>query len=287
MIRTRKPLAALCAAVALTLPIVLSRPMAAVAAPTLPFSVRFAANANGAIIAIGNNVMTCPDSAPTCTNAKLGKAPNNNNNAFDMINLDADTDPSTFNSSMSTLALPDGATVLWAGLYWGARLNAGTNGVAGSGSYDQMSLRAPGQSAYRTIAASTSADAQFGPYSAGSNAYQRFADVTSIVQNAGNGDYWGANVVGGTGQDRYAGWSLVVAYQAPGLPLRNLTVFDGFANVGASSPQTITVTGFQAPLAGSVDTSLTMVAYEGDLTQTGDFTKLNGTQLATALSPGS
>ena len=257
------------------------------AAQTLPFSARFTVNANGAIVAVGNTLLTCPAS-DACTQAKAGKASNNNNNAYDMVNLDADSDPSTFNSSMSTLSLPTGASVLWAGLYWGARLTAGTNGVAGNANaINQMSLRVPGAASYQTVAADTSADALFGPYSAGNNAYQRYADVTSIVAAAGNGDYWGANVVAGTGADRYAGWSLVVVYSAPGLPLRNLTVFDGFTNVGASSPQTITVSGFAAPLAGPVDTTLTMVAYEGDMTQTGDFTKLNGTQLATALSPGS
>ncbi|MCL1841348.1 MAG: hypothetical protein FWF75_06345, partial [Propionibacteriaceae bacterium] len=90
-----------------------------------------------------------------------------------------------------------------------------------------------------------------------------------------------------TGSDRYAGWSLFVAYSAPGMPLRNLTVFDGFAAVANGSPQTITVSGFQAPLSGTVDTRLSMVAYEGDLTLTGDYTKMNSTQLATADSPGS
>ena len=248
---------------------------------------RFSINANGAIVTIGNNLMTCPATDANCAAAKIGKAPNNNNNAFDMINLDADNEPTTFNSSMSSLSLPTGAKVEWAGLYWGARLNAGVNGVAGTGNMAQMSLKAPGAASYQTIAADPTPSSQFGPYSAGANAYQRMADVTAIVAAAGSGDYWGANVVGGTGQDRYAGWSLVVVYEAPGLPLRNLTVFDGFTNVGASSPQTITVSGFQAPLTGPVDATLTMVAYEGDMTQTGDFTKLNGAQLATATSPGS
>ncbi|MCL2470612.1 MAG: hypothetical protein FWF25_02570, partial [Propionibacteriaceae bacterium] len=237
---------------------------------------------------IGNNLLTCPDTNDTCQAAKAGQAKNNNNNQYAMINLDADSDPSTINSSMSSLSLPEGATVLWAGLYWGARLKAGSGGTDGHGNFEQMSLRAPGESSYQTIQASTDPDALFGPYTAASaaSAYQRFADVTDVVRQAGSGDYWGANVVAATGEDRYAGWSLVVAYSAPGLPLRNLTVFDGFINVGSSSTPTIQVSGFQAPLAGAVDTGLTMVAYEGDMTQTGDYTQLNGTQLATALSPG-
>ncbi|WP_297858852.1 hypothetical protein [Meiothermus sp.] len=34
--------------------------------------------------------------------------------------MDTDGDSTTFNSSSASLNLPAGATVLWAGLYWGA-----------------------------------------------------------------------------------------------------------------------------------------------------------------------
>ena len=40
----------------------------------------------------------------------------------------------------------------------------------------------------------------------------------------------------GTGEDRYAGWSLVVVYRDPALPLRNLTVFDGLATIQQGDP---------------------------------------------------
>lgn len=259
------------------------------AANTIAFTSRFTTNANGAVLSIGNNLLTCSAGSSSggvsCANARNGSVADNN--GFAMVNLDADGDASTFNSSSSALNLPAGSTVLWAGLYWGARLQAGAGGSAGdAGSIDTMRLQAPG-GAYQTITASTAARDQFGPNRNSYNAYQRFADVTSIVQAAGNGTYWGANVTAATGQDRYAGWALTVVYTAPGLPLRNLTVFDGFNAVSGGNPQNITVSGFQAPLAGTVDAQLTMVAYEGDLSQTGDFTRLNSTQLATALSPGS
>ena len=67
-----------------------------------------------------------------------------------------------------------------------------------------------------------------------------------------------------TGEDRYAGWSLVVVYRSPSLPLRNLTVFDGLADVGQGDPQTITISGFRTPATGKVNARLGMVAYEGD-----------------------
>ena len=131
------------------------------------------------------------------------------------------------------MILPDDAEVRWAGLYWGARLGAGTGGVDAVGNGRQMKLRAPGDAAYRTITAGR----LFGPTSTADRAYQAFADVTSIVQAAGPGMYFGADVPAATGEDRYAGWSLVVVYRSPSLPLRNLTVFDGLADVGQGDPQ--------------------------------------------------
>ncbi|WP_162616472.1 DUF11 domain-containing protein [Xylanimonas allomyrinae] len=281
----RRALAAVCT-VALVV-VAFSLPVGpADAAQTVPFAPKFTANANGAILTIGNNLLTCAASAPGCATARAGAVADNNH--FTMVNLDADDVAATARSSSSSLDLPEGASVLWAGLYWGARLEAGTGGQGASeAAANQMSLRAPGDAAYRTVAASTAPHDQFGPNGSSRDAYQRFADVTSIVQAAGNGEYWGADVAAATGQDRYAGWALTVVYTAPGMPLRNLSVFDGFDVIARGHPQTIAVSGFQAPQAGAVDAQLSMVAYEGDLSQTGDVARLNTTQLGTAVSLGS
>lgn len=178
---------------------------------------------------------------------------------------------------------PAGSDVLWAGLYWGARFSAGAGGAPGGTDINArrtMSLRPPGAGGYQAV----SSTATFGPTS-GDQAYQAFADVTAIVRAGGPGTYWGANVVAGSGEDRYAGWSLVVVYRAPTLPLRNLTVFDGFTDVGRDSPQTITISGFLTPAAPApVEAQLGMVAYEGDFATSGDQAVLNGTLLSTPLS---
>src|SRR5262245_15146370 len=153
-----------------------------------PFAVRFQTNDNGAIRLFGNQVMTCPASAANCANARNGTGPSQNDNNYDMVYVDADgTAFPTYNSSRSQVVLPDGSTILWAGLYWGARLAKGEGGSpAPTSGRTQMKLRPPGSSAYQTITGSV----VYGPTS-GDQAYQRFADVTSIVQNAGPGDYWG------------------------------------------------------------------------------------------------
>jgi uncharacterized repeat protein (TIGR01451 family) len=258
------------------------------AAPTAPFAPRKTFNVNGAIALVGNTLLTCPTSASGCTAAKSASSGGNevNNNNYVMTNLNVDTAGSTFNSSNSQLLMGAGSSVLWAGLYWGARLTAGTGGVAPTSPRNQMSLRGPKDTTYRTIPSSV----EFGPNGT-DQAYQEFADVTSIVQSEGAGTWWGANVAAATGMDRYAGWTLVVVYSNPTLPLRNLTVFDGFASVSSGNPQTISISGFLAPLAGPVQAQLGMVAYEGDLGLTGDSAQLTSgsksTQLSTALSPGS
>ena len=232
--------------------LVLAPTRPAEAAVVVPFSVEFQTNDNGAIGLFGNNVLTCPVVAANpnrCLNARNGTGPNNtlNDNNHVMVYVDADTDPTTTNSSSSTVTLPEGSTVLWAGLYWGARLTAGPGGQAApaGAARNQMKLRLPGEAAYRTMVAQQT----FGP-TGSDQAYQRFRNVTGEVQAAGPGAYWGADVAAGTGEDRYGGWSLTVVYRNPSLPLRNLTVFDGFADVGQGEPVTVGISGFLAPETG-------------------------------------
>lgn len=98
--------------------------------------------------------------------------------------------------------------------------------------------------------------------------------------------YTVANVQSATGEDRYAGWSLIVAYEAPADPPRNLTVFDGLQSVTLGKPGvTIPISGFQTPLSGPVRTRLGFVSYEGDFGYTGDSAALDGRLLTDALNP--
>jgi len=101
------------------------------------------------------------------------------------------------------------------------------------------------------------------------------------------GVYTVANVQSATGEDRYAGWALVVAYEAAGEPPRNLTVFDGLQSVTqGKSALTIPVSGFQTPLSGPVRTKLGFVAYEGDRGISGDSATLDGKVLSDGLNAG-
>src|SRR5262249_43250105 len=148
-----------------------------------------------------------------------------NNNNWSMQRIDADGVPATtLDSSSATLSLPAGATVLFAGLYYGAVTSAGTGGASANASLrNQVKLKVPGASSYQTLTASVLDISS----SSSDGRYQGFVDVTSQVAAARGGTYWVGDVQEATGLDRYGGWAIVIAYRDPTQPLRNLTVFDG------------------------------------------------------------
>ncbi len=277
----------------------------AIAAPAQadrPMSTRFSTNDTGNIAFAANTLMVCPAAAAGCTAARstpaISSGTNNalNNNAYNMqyVNTSPGTvaGTATFDSSSATLSLPPTATVLFAGLYWGADTSAGGNVSAGpapaaapnAALRNQVGFRVPGAAGYTTVTASQ-VDNSPAP---ALTRYGAFADVTSLVKAAGAGTYAVANVQAGTGGDRYAGWTLVVAYQDPTQPPRNLTVDDGFITVSSGAPPiTIPVSGFKTPPTGPVRTTLGFVAYEGDEGLTGDSATLNSTKLSDPGSPAS
>ncbi|MBL8774952.1 MAG: hypothetical protein JNK12_03435 [Acidimicrobiales bacterium] len=115
--------------------------------------------------------------------------------------------------------------------------------------------------------------------------YQSAADVTALVAAAGDGRYWVAGIQAGTGRDRYAGWSLVVVFDAPTGPVRRLVVFDGLAVVDPAHPARFEVGGFRAPTAGPSDATLSILAYEGDPTLIGDNVSVDGQRLTDSRNP--
>jgi large repetitive protein len=246
------------------------------------FTPRFSTNANGDIAVVGNTLESCQSSAADCANARAGKGAVLNNNNFVMERVDVDH--TMLDSSAADLRLPTGVRVLFAGLYYGARTTAGTRGKAAPddapSALRTVDLRAPDASRYERLSGELDESTEV------KGAYGVFVDVTRQVRRGGSGSYTVANVQSATGEDRYADWALVVAYEAAGEPPRNLTVFDGLQSVTLGKPAlTIPVSGFQTPLSGSVRTKLGFVADEGDLGATGDSAALDGKALSDALSP--
>jgi uncharacterized repeat protein (TIGR01451 family) len=262
-----------------------------------PYTLRYSNNVNGQITMAANVSLRCPtDTASSSLNNNCLGARNGtnavNNNSLDMRWLDADADPTTFDSSTARLTIPAAATVLFAGLYWTGIQGKGT--VITNGAFtgvpqvapdanriDRVKLAAPGSTGYTTITAS---QVDTGPI-ANNSGYTAFADVTARVVAAGSGDYTVADVQTGTGGNEAAGWSLVVAYADSAEPLRNLSVFDGLRVVSGTSSVSIPLSGFKTPSAGTVRTTVGVVAAEGDAGTTGDYLTVNDHVLTDALHP--
>ena len=255
-----------------------------------PFDVRFTANEAGDITFAANTIMTAPGDSAEAQAARDGTGPQNtlNDDYWDMVYVDIDSDPTTFNSSAADLELPADADVLFAGLYWGGR----ARGQSQFDNWGNVKLRGPSDTGYQDLSAtSVSSTTQGAPVFSGARNYQGFKDVTGTVQAQGGGTYTVANVQAYENAKNYsAGWSLVVAYRDPASDPRNLTVFDGFAYVTTSDPDvTIGISGIQAPPAGPVNATLGFVSYEGDLGITGDRAFFDGglgeVQLSDATNP--
>jgi len=244
-----------------------------------PFSVRYEQTLHGNLDAIGNTLMTCPTAAANCTAARGGSPYSNND--FTMGYVDVDSDASTFDSSSATLALPTGSTVAWAGLYWAADTSGGSGGAADSHSWsrDQVKLKLD-SGAYQTVAA---ASGDVLTSSSQPSRYRGFADVTSLV--TGTGTYTVANVKAGTGSDRFAGWSLFVAYRDAAQTLRHVNVYDGLGTVDASHSFSTTIAPFQTPASGTVTTNTGLLSFEGDPGYATESMKLNGAAWSNAVNP--
>lgn len=241
------------------------------------FTMRPAAfNGKGDAIIIGNRVIA-------------GGSATRDNHATTISNIDNDGDATTtINSTNATFNLPSGASVYWAGLYWGGRsTNADRN---------KIKFKHATQS-YQTITAIQLDDGNTIASAAGENHYQCFADVTTYFQTHGSGIYWAGDVytqTGNGGSDPYGtgyygGWSAIIVYSDPNEVNRNITVFDGY-NVCWNNSITVNISGFLTPETGSFTTKLGVISWEGDLYITDDRLRMNSNTSANNIistsSPG-
>jgi len=160
-------------------------------------------------------------------------------------------------SSSAVLTIPPMATVTHAFLYWGANAVNGDNTVT---------LNRPGGFTQDLTALQV--------YTGANDSYQSVVDITSIVQAQGSGAYrvsgvQAANLVNANVQTNFAGWWMVVFYELPTDPPRNLALFDGFDNVNNGNPQNLVLSGFLVPPVFTA-AKLGVVAFEGDNGINGD-----------------
>jgi uncharacterized repeat protein (TIGR01451 family)/gliding motility-associated-like protein len=238
-----------------------------------PFTIRHQTQQKGGIRFISNVSVTC-NSSTSCTNAQAQMPPSGSgqNNSYTMSYVDIDSDPTTFMSSSDSLNLANCSEITWAGLYWGGKITTSTANYVNrsnikvkvnNGAYQQLT-------ADQTINNTT-----------GAVSYFCFKNITSIVQAAGiKGRFTIADQVQQVNSSNlFGGWTIVVVYKNISDPYKNLTVFDGLANVSqgsSSNTVTIPISGFLTPLSGAVSFELGVIAYDGDRSQTGDQLLFNG-----------
>ena len=151
-------------------------------------------------------------------------------------------------ASSATLSLSATQTIEAAYLYW-----------AGSGSGDfNVTLNTTDITPSRTFAYTLDSSRQF---------FAAFADVTTLIQNEGNGLYTLSNLEQidissaycSTGTN-FAGWAITVIYSDPALPLNQLNVYDGLESV----PESITIELNNLNVMDTTGARIGFLAWEGD-----------------------
>lgn len=269
-------------------------------AQEVPFTPRLSDNGNtylnikGDYTFLSNSVMNSVSNGHDVNTPYNG---NGSNNSLHVEYVDIDSDPTTFNSSSSTLSLPSCSQIYWAGLYWAGNYDVERDGDHRSryesgytddpNHYDvtQVKLRVPGSATYIDLQADTAADPVGeeddvivdGYNILPNDPYVCYKNVTNILAGLADptGDYFVGNVRGTRGATTYgvAGWTLVVIYENPTLPGKYISVFDGYEGIttqSGNSTADITVSGFNTIPVGPVNARIGVSTLEGETSLSGD-----------------
>ncbi|MBW2458757.1 MAG: isopeptide-forming domain-containing fimbrial protein, partial [Deltaproteobacteria bacterium] len=243
-------------------------------------SLRVTVDQNGDFAMIGNTVgWDCATTGPAPTVGTVGACGTDTIDTAPDVYWRSDDQNGTAaaNTSITTgtarttavLSLPSGATVTHAWLYW-----AGESAVPSAADAAVVLDRPDGQGGTVFTQTVTAQNADQYVLNVNTETYfQSVADVTTLVATNGSGAYRVSgfdlfNIVNYAQEITFASWTLVVFYQDPGEPPRNLSLFDGLDVVGNQSA-TATLSGFLVPNAG-FDAKLGVIAYEGDEYFSGD-----------------
>lgn len=245
---------------------------------------RFNQELKGNMLLIGNNILG-KDNNPLNNNSIT-------NEDISMKYIDIDGDATTFNSSSADLAIPNAACskIIYAGLYWGAILQSGSRTTI-----NKIKLKLPGGT-YNDITGSVIYDAIASPINAltgepKNTPYVCYADVTALISSlsTAQGTYTVANVISNEGTNNStglsAGWNLFIVYEDPNLPSKSITSFDGFSSIYDDKTLSITISGFITPPSGLVNVEYAFAGLEGDKTEVGSKTEINGKAIVTPERP--
>lgn len=271
--------------------------------------------------AIAGNTAEC---ITTSSNAFDGTCTNShsyNDNGYMSKYIDIDSNSGTWNSTSSSVVLPDTydetGGIAWAGLFWQGNVNnndyssynnqrravsSGSSSfsyinITSSSTIDVKStnankilLKVDNEASYNELSADKfHYDNYYGTYG---TTYSAFKDITTHLQSyslsKGTHTFTVANITTNEGRENslgnYGGWSLVVIYKENALgKARNISIYEGFAPVGASQSRSITISGFKLPKSGVVSSQFASFAGEGETAYRPDRMTLNGSNMPGAI----
>lgn len=280
--------------------------------PITNYTQVYSANLKGGTAVLGNTSMNILNSSGIVRTSRMNEIsdPGNGvggvgytqygNDNDNMQFADIDGVASTGNSTSADLILPAGTnTIKFARLYWGGRI---LNSAIVNDTLRKVKIR-KGNNAYSNVlAAATSVD-QFAIAGTSETVYQAYSDITAFVQSSGAGTFTVADVPATPGSTsnggRFAGWSIVVAYENPAALLNSVRIYHGYYQVftASSGPASVSVTlnDLNVPnnSLSAGDATMSVMGWEGDgnlgataSNPEGDFVKVNNIVVSNAANIG-
>ena len=182
--------------------------------------------------------------------AYLGLADYDDNVAY---GIDAVQAATTTNSTMASLVLNPGDTVIWAKLYWMGRTATDTD--ADYNNVKDIKFMTP-------TTGGLYQDVECTHYGDTGNEYYCSAEVTQLISQSG--EYWVGNVTGRQfASNNFTAWSLSIVFQNDTAPFTNVAIYEGF-NSFYSGGLNIPLDGFLTPVVGDVNATFHVFAGESD-----------------------
>lgn len=235
-------------------------------------------NIFGNIKTVGNSVL-CYKENGVCVDTDWA------NNQVSLSFIDTDSVNRIYNNSSRAQisGIPDSARIVWAGFYTQGYLKTTQVNTLAQLTSSPTYLTTP-QGAVLSLGNDV---IDIYPYQTDQYTYSTFTKVTQLEGLNGsdvNGWFTGANIKALEGDDSgnlgyFGAWSLVLIYTDQSQTLKNISVYDGYKQIGGAN-DSITVNGFYTPTSGDVKSTLSVFVGEGDKNIAGDDITLEGQSLS-------
>ena len=222
----------------------------------------------GSVLQIGNQILCKSDADfDKCEDPGTTDDTQNNYHTQYLARIDNNV---THSNTMAKLVMQADDEVIFARLYWSARIETATSTEIGNAK--KIKIKGPASTSYTQL---TSLNAKFNWHDSGANLgdgvfdYVASTDVTEYVKTNGAGEYYVGDISTTSGKTgTYASWQLIVVVKNTSRSLKNIAIYDGFYSIysfDSDYPDSITVSasGFITP-NGSKPFNANLFVYGGE-----------------------